>query len=136
VREANELPKRSDRWLLWLTVCLVGFGTFYSVSSFIHNNLRYTITPTLPPTPPPEVSESDHFVRRYQTNAYSAKFCGKELVRDDNPDGRDTLDAIQRVTILFDWSAVLISLVCGVIAAGAVNIFWRLAVKPRRGDRE
>ena len=65
---------------------------------------------------------------------YEVDFCGIELTRDDNPDGRDIDHTISLLNWMDVWGTRLVSLVCGLLVGCAVNFFLRLTFQSRRSE--
>lgn len=124
--EEDEAPKPPRRWPRWVVACIVGFVMFWTTSLFVDNTLIITADS--------EVTFYRHLTVDRQPAHYRVEFCGIELARADNPDGRDIEHTITLLNWMDVWGTRLVSLVCGLLIGCVVNIFLRLTFQPRRSE--
>lgn len=92
---------------------------FISGNAFLNEKLHLWQVATL--DLPPH-STDDWFERRERTHCYYIVFGESELLRDDNPEGRDTRADIKWWVNLMDGVQVLVPLLCGVVVFGLVYV--------------
>lgn len=130
--------KQRERLLLltrWLAAGAAGFVVHCSIWLFLNFNLEVWKTATLPIGASTGVSSEEYYEARERSFAYQVKFCGVEVARDDNTDGRDTRDAIDNVIRLVEGVRVASALATAVIVAGAVDVWLRIQIRRRIEDQ-
>lgn len=103
-------------------------------NAFLNDKLRLWQTATLSVFPPPDVEDGDWYDLRERTYRFYIVFGDSELMRDDNPEGRDTRADIKRWGNLLDGVRILVPPVCGVIVFGLVYIVSGFVVLHRERD--
>jgi len=127
VSQEGDAPKFSRRWRRGLVVCAIGLVSFWGMWQFISNTLLVDARH--------EYFVTFHVFQEVQHPAhFKVEFCGIELARDDNPDGRDIKNTIDLLNWIDSWGTRFVSLVFGVLVGYSVNIFLRLTFQPRRSD--
>jgi hypothetical protein len=130
--------KQRDRWVLhfrWLAAGGTGFLALIltGVVMCLCVSFRIATTTTVPT---PEMSPVEFAEVTERTRSYHLRVFGLELARDDNLDGHDTRGEIGRLRVLCDWLPAIAGLIPGVIVAGVMNAFLRIAIRRRINEVE